>query len=205
MARIKRVGSPDDHLLLRSGHRAFDPRRPGRGEIVMFGKHWTPAQGTVVASHVVKTAGDGLVTVSEYVVEVRTDQGETFRAKVQEPHIAMNFASPAVGAVVRVEFDPKSHSVRFDKDDPAVNRKAAMKNRDDGFDRALAEAPGTAPAPGDTAGPLAALLAAQGDNAIRLGAQNLDTAALRQMLLRATAAGGPPPVADPATGDAVHE
>ena len=169
----------------------------------MFGRqHWTPAQGTIVAAHAVKTTGDGMVTIYEYVVDVRTAEGEVFRAKVDEPRIAMDFLPPSVGAVVRVEFDPASHKARFDKDDPALSQKAAKQARADAFDQALAQPPGAAPA--TAAGPvpsLDALLQSAGGNVIRLDAQNPDTAALREMLLREVGTTGQPPPVDPATDD----
>ncbi len=173
----------------------------------MFGKHhWTPAQGTIVASHVVKTTGDGMVSRREYVVDVRTTQGEVFRAKVEEPRIATDFVPPSVGADVRVDFDAASHQVRFDKDDPSLSRKAMKKamTRTDTFDQTLAQAPGTAPTSALAAGSMPsieALLQSARGNVVKLDAQNPDTAALRDMLLRATGAPGEPLAADPATDD----
>jgi hypothetical protein len=111
----------------------------------MFGKHWTPAQGTVVDRRSAKTTGDGMVTIYEYVVDVRTAQGELFRAQVDEPRIATNFRAPSVGDVVAVEIDEGSHKVRFDKDDPALSMKAQKQVRSDAFDRTLMQPPGTDP------------------------------------------------------------
>jgi hypothetical protein len=115
----------------------------------MFGKNWVSAQGTVVASQPVKTTGDGMVTIYEYAVDVSTADGEVFRAKVDEPRIAIDFMAPALGAVVRVEFEPKSRKVRFDKDDPTLSQKAIKRQRAADFDAALNsppadEGPGTA-------------------------------------------------------------
>lgn len=170
----------------------------------MFGRqHWTSAQGTIIASQVVKTAGDGLVTISEYVVDVRTPEGEIFRARVEEPRIAMDFMAPSVGTVVRVEFDPASHKVRFDKDDPSVNRKAMRKAKAEHFEQALAQAPDSSPGSRATAGAglpsLDALVQSGGGNVVRLDAQDPDTAALRDMLLRAADAARTPPAAGPGT------
>lgn len=109
----------------------------------MFGRRWEPAQGTVVASRVVKTSGDGMVSVHEFVVDVTPADGEVFRAKVGEPRFAMNFTAPSVGAVVRVEVRAGSRTVRFDKDDPAVNLAVAKKQRSAAFDRTLEQPPGT--------------------------------------------------------------
>ncbi len=155
-----------------------------------------------MASHVVKTTGDGMVSIREYVVDVRPAEGEVFRAKVEEPRIAMDFMTPSVGAVVRVEFDAASRKVRFDKDDPALSRKAMKKARTDTFDQTLAQAPGASPVSAVDAIPkLDAMLQAARANVVSLDAQNPDTAALRDMLLRATGAAGQPPVVGPAADD----
>jgi hypothetical protein len=107
----------------------------------MFGKQWVSAQGTVVATRPVKTTGDGMVTILEYVVDVRTPDGEVFRAQVDEPRMAMDFLPPSVGAVVRVQVEPNSRKVRFDKDDPALSQKAAKRQRAAAFDAALGSPP----------------------------------------------------------------
>jgi hypothetical protein len=166
----------------------------------MFGKHWISAQGTVVASRASSTTGDGTVSIYEFVVDVRTPDGEVFRAKVEEPRIATDFKDPSVGDVVDVEFDPKSRKVRFDKDDPALSWKAYKKSRRDSFEDTLAQAPGTSPSPAATADPqvdqMAALIqAAQAQGGvIRLdSAGGPDAAALKEMLLRAVQGAVPPP------------
>jgi len=109
----------------------------------MFGKHWTAAQGHVVDKRTVRTTGDGLVSLYEFVVDVTTGSGEVFRAKVGEPRIATNFIDPSVGMTVRVEYDEKSRDVRFDKDDPQLSRKALKQNRNSGFDDVLHQPAGT--------------------------------------------------------------
>lgn len=119
----------------------------------MFGGRWVPARGTIVQSHILKTTGDGLVSIREYVVDVRTPSGEVFRAKVGEPRISTFFLSPPVGAEVGVEVRTGGHEVRFDKDDPALNSRAAKKRRDDSFDDTLSQAPGTPPRPPRDLGP----------------------------------------------------
>ncbi len=108
----------------------------------MFGKHWVSAQGTIIASQVIKRTGDGMVSISEYAVDVRTPDGDVFRAKVPEPRIAMDFRPPSVGVVVRVEFDPSSRTVRFDKDDPVLSLKATKRARGNAVDEAMNRRPG---------------------------------------------------------------
>ncbi len=63
----------------------------------MLGKHWTPTQGAVMGRHSAMTTGGGMVTVYEFIVDVRTAEGETFRAKLDEPRIATNFLAPRSG------------------------------------------------------------------------------------------------------------
>lgn len=109
----------------------------------MFGKHWTPAQGTVVDRRTVKTTGDGLVSICEFVVDVRTPDGELFRAKIDTPRIAIDFKDPTVGMAVQVEYDPASHKVRFDKDDPTLSMKAHNKSRHSSFDAVLEQPAGS--------------------------------------------------------------
>jgi hypothetical protein len=110
----------------------------------MFGTHWVRMQGTIVAAQVVRTTGDGMVSIREYAVDVRTPEGEVFRARVHEPRLAMDFLPPAVGAVVGVEVDPRTRQVRFDKDDPTLSSKAAKQARGNAVDDALDEPPDTA-------------------------------------------------------------
>lgn len=165
----------------------------------MFGKHWTAAQAVVVDKRSVKTTGDGMVTIYEYVVDVTPASGDVFRAKAEEPRIATNFLGPSIGQSVRVEYDPDSRKVRFDKDDPALSRKAFSKGRDDHFAESLAQPPGT-PAPAPDMSQIAARLQAQAGQAqvVQLGADSPEGVALREALLRAM---GGAPVAEPPTGD----
>jgi hypothetical protein len=174
----------------------------------MFGKHWTAAQAVVVDKRALKNSGDGMVTVYEYVVDVTTETGEVFRAKAEEPRIAIDFRTPSIGHVVRVEYDPGSRKVRFDKDDPSNSMKAFAKARDDHFAESLAQPPGTppaAPVPFGVRAPgspdisqITALLQAQAGQAqvVQLGADSPEANALREALLRAM--GGVPAPEPPA-------
>lgn len=176
----------------------------------MFGKHWTAAQAVVVDKRAAKTTGDGLVTIYEYVVEVTTASGEAFRAKAEEPRIATDFLSPSIGQAVRVEYEPDSRKVRFDKTDPSLSLKAFSKARDDHFAGSLAHQPTTAAAaatpPGvpPTGSPelsqVAALLQAQAGQAqvVQLGSDSPEANALREALLRAM---GGVPGPQPPAGD----
>jgi hypothetical protein len=160
----------------------------------MFGKHWTPARGLIVDKRAVHTSGDGMATVYEFVVEVTPASGEAFRAKAGEPHIAMDFMDPSVGDTVGIEYDPKSHDVRFDKDDPQLSWKAHKKAKSSTFDDVLHAAPGT-PIGGAAVAQgidIEALLKAQGltgdsesTTVIQMDGSSPEAAALRDALLRA--------------------
>ena len=174
----------------------------------MFGKHWTAAQAVVVDKRTVKTTGDGMVTIYEYVVDVTTASGEVFRAKAEEPRIATDFLSPSIGQAVGVEYEPDSHKVRFDKSDPSVSLKAVRKARDDHFAQSLAQPASTAAGTSTPVGvpsngspdlsQVAALLQAQAaqTQVVQLGSDSPEANALREALLRAM--GGVPAPQPPA-------
>jgi hypothetical protein len=99
---------------------------------------------------------------SDYVVDVQPADGPLFRAKVSSPRILGDFRPPTPGAVVGVEYDPKSHEVRFDKDDPAFSMKALSKTLHSSlassFDATLAQPAGSAqPSGGPSAETMAQL------------------------------------------------
>jgi hypothetical protein len=168
----------------------------------MFGRQWVSAQGTIVATRLVSVSGDGTVSTTEFVADVRTAEGETFRAKVGEPRIVNDFKAPIVGAVVRVEFDAKSRKVRFDKSDPALSWKAYEKDRKTAFDDTIAQTPGSEPAPVAAQLPnMQALIQAANGAVVRLDSDSPEAAALREMLLRAAEQTGTRPIADPPDRD----
>lgn len=109
----------------------------------MFGsKHWEPATGTVIDSRVDKVKvydNAGTSTTREFVVEVTTAGGEVFRSAVKTPRNAGDFKDPRIGAAVKVEFDPKSRKVRFDKSDESLSMKADERARRASFDASLTE------------------------------------------------------------------
>ena len=113
----------------------------------MFGHHWEPAEATIVLTHAKKTSGDGMVTIKEYVADVRRPGAEVFRATIQEPTIATSFWPPSIGDVVSVLVDAKNDKVKFDKDDPRLDAKTRMREQKDRFSAVGSEAPGS-PAPG---------------------------------------------------------
>ena len=188
----------------------------------MFGKHWTSAQGTIVDRRVRVATGDGNIPIYEYVVDVAAPGGEVFRGKADGPLIATDFRDPSIGMTVAVEFDPKSHKVKFDTDDPQLSWKQYKKDRKEGFEASLSAPAGTpagasAAGHGGAAGPdlsqIQALLQSQGlvpgagglPNVVQLDGANVihmdpsspEAAALRESLLRAFG-GAAAPAADPA-------
>jgi hypothetical protein len=167
----------------------------------MFGRQWVSAQGTIVATRLVSVSGDGTVSTTEFVADVRTAKGETFRAKVGEPRIVNDFKAPIVGAVVRVEFDTKSRKVRFDKSDPALSWKAYEKSRNTAFEDTLAQTPGSEPVPAAQRPEIQALIQAADGAVVRLDSDSPQAAGLREMLLRAAEQNQTRPVADPPDRD----
>jgi hypothetical protein len=136
----------------------------------VFGKKWVSARGTIIAKQIVKSDSQGRAISSDFVVDVQPPDGELFRAKVSSPRILLDFRSPTPGAVVGVEYDPKSRAVRFDKDDPALRMKALKKSLhsslSSSFDSALAQPAGSTPTAGTpSAETLAQLQALLGPNA----------------------------------------
>jgi hypothetical protein len=103
----------------------------------MFGRRWESAEATIVASRVKTTTGDGMVSIREYVVEVRPATGEPFRTTLQEPRIATSFWAPDVGAIVKVQADVKRQEAKFDKSDPSISAKGRKAANDDAFRDAL--------------------------------------------------------------------
>lgn len=163
----------------------------------MFGKHWTAAKAHVVDKRTTHQSVDGPSTY-EFVVDVTTASGEVFRAKAGMPHIAMNFRVPSVGMTVGVEYDEKSHDVRWDKDDPQLSWKTYTKDRKSTFEDSLNAPPGSqiGGSSAQLAGGLdiAALLRSQGltsettiiePTVIQMDADSPEAAAVRDALLRA--------------------
>jgi hypothetical protein len=162
----------------------------------MFGKHWTPASGLIVDKRTVRSTGDGMASIHDYVVEVTTASGEVFRAKAGEPRIAIDFRDPFVGDTVGIEYEEKSREIRFDKDDPRLSVKAYKKAKASTFDDSLHAAPGT---PTRSAAAVAgidiqALLKAQGItgdrtttemHVVQMDDSSPEGAAVREALLRA--------------------
>src|SRR5437588_5971504 len=108
----------------------------------MFGHDWRGGAATIVAVRVKKTSGDGLVSIHEYVADVRVDGAEPFRTILEEPGIATNFWSPEVGQIVRVKADVARQKAKFDKHDPSLNAKTRGAAADAAFDAAAGGAPG---------------------------------------------------------------
>jgi hypothetical protein len=85
-----------------------------------FGGHWIKAQGKVIASHEIGSKMLGTWR-QEWAVEVLPHDGPRFRASIKWPFSDQGFWPVSVGDTIRVEYEAKSHELRWDKDDPATN------------------------------------------------------------------------------------
>ena len=112
----------------------------------MFGKRWTPATGVIIDSRIVggghqSAQTSAPATSHEFVVDVTTQEGATFRTLVEQPSFFGDWWTPRIGTRLRFEHHRKSGKVRFDTSDPAISFKAHLKARDDSFGRSLAQPP----------------------------------------------------------------
>ncbi|MCW2747307.1 MAG: hypothetical protein JWP10_449 [Nocardioidaceae bacterium] len=104
----------------------------------MFGKNWQPGTGKVLDSRVKKVSvtEHGNAITREFVVEVKPSEGAVFRAEVPEGRYA-DFWHPKIGQSVKVEIDPKSGKVRFDKSDLGLSFKEHQRKAAGAFDATL--------------------------------------------------------------------
>jgi hypothetical protein len=111
----------------------------------MFGKKDLEAGEAVIVENHIKHhgGGQGQSNLREWVADVRPVHGQTFRAVIQTPNLALDFREPVVGDVVRVLIDPKSGKVKFDKSDPRISLKAARAQKQARFEEAAAGQPGS--------------------------------------------------------------
>jgi hypothetical protein len=109
--------------------------------------HWVKAMGRVVAVDRHSTTVEGGRPASYdtgYVIDVRSPDGEPFRAEVLPAghyigHLGIesfNFKHPNKGDIVSVEYDPASKKVRFDMSDPALQEKASRDAHEAAHDAA---------------------------------------------------------------------
>src|SRR5690348_18252495 len=74
----------------------------------MFGKHFEAAEATILFAQYHSTNTFLNYRIYEVILEVRTQDGQTFRTNMKQ-HF---FRIPTVGDVVKVEYDPKSKQVK---------------------------------------------------------------------------------------------
>jgi hypothetical protein len=98
---------------------------------MMFGHGWQKGEATIVAVHNKRTTGSGMVTIHEYLADVRTADRPTLRTVIQEPNICIDFAPPNSGSTVSVLI--KGDKVKFDQDDPRISSKARKAAADARF------------------------------------------------------------------------
>ena len=106
----------------------------------MFGKHFETAEATVIF---IEMRHHGLPkSLYELILDVRTQQGQTFRASIKEHFVP--FLEPTVGDVVKVQYDPKSKEVKVDtKGDARYDQHAKDIARKAKHDAILAAPVGT--------------------------------------------------------------
>lgn len=129
----------------------------------MFGHSWQKGEATIVKVHSKRTTGSGMVTIHEYLADVRPADGPTFRTVIQEPNICIDFAPPYTGSTVNVLI--KGDKVKFDQDDPRISSKA---RKAEAAARFAPEANGTA-----STDPLSAPSTGQPDIAVLFGGDAL--------------------------------
>lgn len=112
---------------------------------LMFGRGGPDGEATIVDRRVKSTSADGLVTIYEYVADVRVPGEQPYRCVMQEPHIATNFWSPEIGAVVRVHANLEKQTASFDKDDPHVTVKLRLRAEEQRFEQNARGVPGSPP------------------------------------------------------------
>jgi len=105
----------------------------------MFGRHWQPAEGTLVDVRASKMGpGDNSPMVRHYVMDVRPSSGAPFRTEVREPLMTSgSFDGPTVaGEVVHLECDPDRKKARFtgDKDQQLADHVAALETEGERLD-----------------------------------------------------------------------
>jgi hypothetical protein len=125
----------------------------------MLGRNWAKAEGGIIdySDHRDSLTGG---YVCDYVVDVKPPDQPAFRATIRHRRLggwwaSSDFAAPSKGDVIGVLFDPSSHKVKFDLDDPQfslrVRRRAQEQEADDRLHRIAEGAPGTPPPDQDPA------------------------------------------------------
>lgn len=100
----------------------------------MFGEEWEPAEGELIDVRYGGKHGDwsgnNSVTANSvhYLMEVRPLSGaEPFRCECEPPSMMLSFQSPPFGTPVKMECVPAKKKARFDRNDPAISKRAAEK------------------------------------------------------------------------------
>jgi hypothetical protein len=111
----------------------------------MFGRGALDGEATIVDRRVKSKSGDGMVSIYEYVADVRVPGEQLYRCVMQEPRVGIHFWPPAIGAVVRVHAHPGKQTASFDKDDPQLNSKLRLQSDEQRFTRNARGVPGSPP------------------------------------------------------------
>jgi hypothetical protein len=120
----------------------------------LFGEKWEPATGKLIDTRYGGKHGDWSGNASKtvnsvhYLMEVQPDSGgEPFRCECEPPALMLSFKAPPMGAAVRMECIPSKHKARFDRDDPAISKKAAEAAYRAAYEGELHGAPSTGERP----------------------------------------------------------
>jgi hypothetical protein len=104
--------------------------------------HWEQAPATVITRESNDPGSYSTHPKYKYVMELRSPEGETFRAEVHDPIGGLPWTCrvPRVGESITVKVKWKNREVKIDTDDPALqqNLKAHQEAKDAGFAAALA-------------------------------------------------------------------
>jgi hypothetical protein len=121
-----------------------------------LGGHWVKAQGLVVASREIGSKSLGTWR-EEWVVEVRPSDAPPFRSNLKWPWSDRGFWPVSEGETISIEYELKSHDLRWDKSDPRTNLLAKTPDgerarQDQAFNDALLGRTPAPTAPGQAGG-----------------------------------------------------
>lgn len=109
---------------------------------MLFGKHFEEAEATVLFVEMLTAYTNTGYQPYQFILEVRTQSGQTFRTTVKEHFVLFNH--PEVGDVVKVQYDPKSQQVKLDtKGDIRYDAHTKELARKAHYDAILSAPPGT--------------------------------------------------------------
>jgi hypothetical protein len=110
----------------------------------MFHERWEPATGKLLDVRYGGKHGDwsGNASVTansvHYLMEIQPAAGgEPFRCECVPPSLMLSFNGPPLDVAIKMECIASKQKARFDRDEPAINKKAAEKNERAAYDALL--------------------------------------------------------------------